>query len=95
MIIEPGEECAIEYGEGKTVAVVAMSAKQERQFAKEFDGLFNFESTEEHQDKVTALFSKYIKWDGDPEESFTRAGMIGILKEMLMGRLVKPDEKKS
>jgi len=101
IIIEPGELAKIEISETKFVFVRGLSAKQEREFAKEYDAVFEFETSAEHQDKVTALFTKHVvRWEGfgegsDPEEVFSRSTMITVLRQLLMGKLVSAEEKKS
>ncbi len=86
--------------------VVAQNMKQQREFAVEYDAIYETESDKKEKtrdeifDSIKALFQKYVvSFHGyqseDPEEAFNKEGMLEVLRSLLSGRLVSYEEKKS
>ena len=104
--LEPGEQGKVTLAkhDGQDNApyciVEAMSLKQQRQFAIEFDAVYDIQTTDDHFDKVKELFTKYVKSfhgyrSDDVEEAFSKEGMLEILRRMVAGNMVSYEEKKS
>lgn len=104
--LEPGElaKVTLEKHEDKTdgayCVVKAMSMREQREYAKEYDAIFEFKERDDFFENVKSLFSKYvISFHGycseDMEDAFSKEGLIEILRRLLAGRLVSYEEKKS
>lgn len=105
--LEPGElaKVTLEKHEGQAESpyclVRAMSIREQRGYAAEFDSTIrSAKTTEGYFNSLSELFTKYvISFHGYKseviEEAFTEDGLLEILRRMVAGRLVQYDEKKS
>jgi len=110
--LEPGDEgriylekhLSLPESERPYLVVVALSAKESRSVAKEFDSLFSTDENgktlevDDFQDKITSMFQKYVKsWngfrDGDAEDVFTRNAMLEVIRSFIGGRLDYNEKK--
>lgn len=104
--LEPGElgKITLQKHEGQDNApyclAKAMSMREQREYAKAYDAIFEFKERDDFFENVKRLFSKHVmSFHGyrseEMEDAFSKEGLIEILRRLLSGQLIAYEEKKS
>jgi hypothetical protein len=104
--LEPGEKGRVylsrhENVEGAPYCVVnALSIRQQREFVRKYEEMFELESGIAIQERMLELFKEYVVEvvgysSTDPEDAFSQSGLMEILRKLISGSLITHDEKKS